>query len=115
MEITESFEVTIDPEHPSLEGHFPGEPVVPDAILLDHAISYVERTFARRVSAIPIAKFIVPLRPRQIVVLPVDKTDYDRISIIGAVTDVKVLTATVDQYAQLLRPYCRMSPLVRFL
>ena len=34
METTESSEVTIDLEHPSLEGHFPGEPIVPAAILL---------------------------------------------------------------------------------
>jgi|SRR5262249_2019870 len=95
MEATESFELAVDLEHPSLAGHFPGEPIVPGAILLDHAISYVERSFAKRVSSVAVAKFIVPVRPRQVVVLTAEKTAYDRISLIGAVTDVKVLTATM--------------------
>jgi 3-hydroxymyristoyl/3-hydroxydecanoyl-(acyl carrier protein) dehydratase len=93
--MTDSYNLTIDPEHPSLTGHFPGEPIVPGAILLDHAISYVERASERRVSAIAVAKFIVPVRPRQIVVISIEKTDRDRVSLIGAVADVKVLTATM--------------------
>jgi 3-hydroxyacyl-[acyl-carrier-protein] dehydratase len=93
--MTRPYDLTTDPEHPSLAGHFPGEPIVPGAILLDHAISYVERSFARRVSAIPVAKFIVPVRPRQIVVLAIEKTDYDRVSLTGAVADVKVFAATL--------------------
>src|SRR5262245_31421038 len=91
----ESYDLMIDPEHASLTGHFPGEPIVPGAILLDHAITYVERAFARRVSAIPVAKFIAPVRPRQIVVLTVEKTDYGPVSLIGAVAGAKVLTATM--------------------
>jgi len=95
MKATEPFKLTINLEHPSLAGHFPGDPIVPGAILLDHAISYVEQVSARKVSAIPVAKFIVPVRPRQIVVLTVERTDFDRVSLIGTVADVRVLTATI--------------------
>src|SRR5262249_61793756 len=95
MKATEPFKLTINLEHPSLVGHFPGEPIVPGAILLDHAISYVERSSAKRVSRVAVAKFIVPVRPRQVVVITVDTTAYDRVSLLGAVADVKVLSATL--------------------
>jgi 3-hydroxyacyl-[acyl-carrier-protein] dehydratase len=92
--MTESFELAIE-EHPSLTGHFPGEPIVPGAILLDHAICYIERAFGRKVFAIPLAKFIVPVRPQQTVTFTFEKTAYDCVAIIGLVSGTKVLVATM--------------------
>lgn len=32
----------LDAKHPSLPGHFPGNPILPGAVLLDHALSLVD-------------------------------------------------------------------------
>ena len=48
METTESFEASLDPEHPSLKDYFPGKSIASAPIPLRHAINYAERTFARK-------------------------------------------------------------------
>lgn len=35
--------ISIPADHPSLPGHFPGEPIVPGAVLLDEIVSLAER------------------------------------------------------------------------
>lgn len=35
---------TIDPDHPSLAGHFPGRPIVPGVVLLERVLEAIERT-----------------------------------------------------------------------
>jgi len=55
--------VCIDADHPSLPGHFPGEPVVPGVVLLDQVASALERAGAGRFARIAAVKFIAPLRP----------------------------------------------------
>lgn len=57
----------IEPDHPALPGHFPGQPIVPGVILL----SYVEQALRRqlgahiRVDGVPMVKFVAPLPPGQ--------------------------------------------------
>jgi 3-hydroxymyristoyl/3-hydroxydecanoyl-(acyl carrier protein) dehydratase len=52
-------------EHPSVEGHFPGNPIVPGALLLDEILAAIER--ARRQPplawAVKSVKFLQPVRP----------------------------------------------------
>jgi 3-hydroxyacyl-[acyl-carrier-protein] dehydratase len=57
--------VTIDLNHPSLSGHFPGNPIVPAVVILSEVIEAVRQTTARAidVSIIPEAKFLSPLIP----------------------------------------------------
>jgi 3-hydroxyacyl-[acyl-carrier-protein] dehydratase len=93
--MTEPHELVIDHAHPSLAGHFPGEPIVPGAILLDHAICHVERIFGRKVAAIPIAKFLVPVRPKQTVVFSIKSSDADRVSLIGSASGANVFSVTM--------------------
>jgi len=55
---------TITADHPALAGHFPGNPVVPGVLVLEH----VQRALAARVGPVrliglPNAKFLSPLRP----------------------------------------------------
>jgi len=52
-------------DHPSTRGHFPGDPIVPAAVLLDEILAAIERVCARPASVLVVkwAKFIRPVRP----------------------------------------------------
>jgi 3-hydroxymyristoyl/3-hydroxydecanoyl-(acyl carrier protein) dehydratase len=53
-------------DHPSLPGHFPGRPVVPGVVVLDHVLQAVEAAHgARGPLRLPQVKFLQPLRPGQ--------------------------------------------------
>ncbi len=57
----------IDPGHPALAGHFPGNPVVPDVVLLDEILDAVRDELGVAVEGggvtIRAAKFLRPVRP----------------------------------------------------
>ncbi|MFO1154431.1 MAG: hypothetical protein U1E42_12335 [Rhodospirillales bacterium] len=51
-------------DHPAIAGHFPGEPIIPGVVLLECVVMAVERAFGTgRLTAIPLVKFLAPLRP----------------------------------------------------
>ncbi|MEX0606436.1 MAG: hypothetical protein WD382_03770 [Halofilum sp. (in: g-proteobacteria)] len=55
---------TIESDHPALAGHFPGDPVVPGCVLLDHALALVRRVHAMPATgALPRVKFTAVVRP----------------------------------------------------
>ena len=91
----ETSSLIMDSEHPSLPGHFPGDPIVPGAILLDHAIANVERAFGRKVSMILAAKFLVPVRPQQTVIFVSERDDEDRVTVTASVSGVTVCSMLV--------------------
>lgn len=64
-------EMTIAADHPALDGHFPGDPTVPGAVLLDEAIAVVEKLCGRRVSGVSQAKFVSALRGGETVIVQV--------------------------------------------
>ena len=49
--------------HPSLPGHFPGHPIVPGVLLLDHVLTALQQATGRRVARLLQVKFMSPLRP----------------------------------------------------
>ena len=50
-------------DHPALPGHFPGHPVVPGVVVLEHVVEAALAGGALRVTGIPQAKFVSPLDP----------------------------------------------------
>lgn len=57
--------IRVSAQHPALPGHFPGAPVVPGVVLLDHVAAALERSASIRLARIVVVKFIVPLLPEQ--------------------------------------------------
>ncbi len=58
----------IDPTHPALPGHFPGNPIVPGVVLLDHVVACLERA-GFTLATLSAVKFLAPLRPDEDAVL----------------------------------------------
>ena len=55
---------SIPPDHPSLPGHFPGRPIVPGVVLLDHVVAAIEAAHgALPALRLPQVKFVQPLLP----------------------------------------------------
>lgn len=56
---------SVPPGHPALAGHFPGRPIVPGVVLLDHALDALGIALGQRfdVCRIESAKFLSPVAP----------------------------------------------------
>jgi 3-hydroxyacyl-[acyl-carrier-protein] dehydratase len=59
--VTFGFLVTAD--HPSLAGHFPGRPMVPGVLLLDHVFEALRQLTGREVCGLQRVKFTAALLP----------------------------------------------------
>lgn len=59
---------TVASDHPSLAGHFPGNPLVPGVLLLERTLECAEAVTGRQLSvrAIVQAKFVAPLKPDEL-------------------------------------------------
>ncbi|WP_061133665.1 AMP-binding protein [Caballeronia fortuita] len=59
---------TVPPEHPALAGHFPGHPIVPGVVLLDHALDAIGAALGKNFDAgrIESAKFLSPAQPGEL-------------------------------------------------
>lgn len=58
--------ICIPHDHPALPGHFPGNPVVPGVVLLEHVMSLLEAVYgAQPAVRLPQVKFLQPLLPGQ--------------------------------------------------
>jgi 3-hydroxyacyl-[acyl-carrier-protein] dehydratase len=58
-------EIVVPADHPSLAGHFPGQPVVPGVVLLDAVFAAIRSQEAFVLHAIPAAKFLRPVLPEE--------------------------------------------------
>jgi 3-hydroxyacyl-[acyl-carrier-protein] dehydratase len=64
-EITFCVPVCVAPQHPCLAGHFPGEPIVPGVLLLEHVALALRAWRDQRLVRVVEAKFLAPLRPAE--------------------------------------------------
>ena len=62
-----TFPLRIAADHPSLPGHFPGRPVVPGVLILEHVAQHARELLGARHGPrrIPQVKFVAPLLPGQ--------------------------------------------------
>ncbi|HEY1611946.1 MAG TPA: AMP-binding protein, partial [Paraburkholderia sp.] len=72
-----SFTFTIPADHPALPGHFPGRPIVPGVVLLDHALSAIGAALNRSFDACRLssAKFLSPAAPGEALDLAFETTE----------------------------------------
>jgi 3-hydroxymyristoyl/3-hydroxydecanoyl-(acyl carrier protein) dehydratase len=82
----------IEPDHPSLVGHFPGQPIIPGVVVLDHTLALLLRDRpGRRVSALQEVKFLAPVLPGDAVTIDIVDMGPDRVIFIGQVEQRTVL------------------------
>ena len=72
----------IPADHPSLAGHFPGNPVVPGVLLLNHLLSAIEDQWQLEPGAVSwsAVKFMASLRPDEPFVMTMQTTGGQRIT-----------------------------------
>lgn len=56
-------DICIGADHPSLPGHFPGQPLVPGVVLLEQVGLALKAWRGQRLSRVNEAKFVAPLLP----------------------------------------------------
>lgn len=61
----------IDPAHPALAGHFPGNPVVPGVVVLERVAAALEAWRGTAVGKLDV-KFVRPLRPGEEATIALD-------------------------------------------
>jgi 3-hydroxymyristoyl/3-hydroxydecanoyl-(acyl carrier protein) dehydratase len=68
-------EFAIGADHPSLPGHFPGNPIVPGVVILDEVVAALRAALpGLRVAGMAQVKFLAPLRPGESVRLVLEQT-----------------------------------------
>jgi 3-hydroxyacyl-[acyl-carrier-protein] dehydratase len=70
--------VCIQATHPSLPGHFPGQPLVAGVILLQEVAGALRRERGLSLGAVVEAKFLAPLLPGQVATLTLSATGTGR-------------------------------------
>ena len=57
----------IAPSHPSLPGHFPGNPIVPGVVILEEVLDLIGQSLNQplMLANVPLVKFHSPLRPNE--------------------------------------------------
>jgi 3-hydroxyacyl-[acyl-carrier-protein] dehydratase len=67
--VRHSLEIRFSAEHPTAAGHFPGNPIIPGAVLLDEVLHAVAGADTGAAWTIPSAKFLHPVRPGDLLLI----------------------------------------------
>ena len=84
-------------DHPASQGHFPGNPIIPGAVLLDETLRAIEAGLNAGLAPFRIrsAKFLHPARPGDRVQIEFSRTAQGEIKFTCAVEGRTVLTGQV--------------------
>jgi len=90
-------ERVLQPDHPASQGHFPGNPIIPGAVLLSETLLAIEAGFGASLVPFQItsAKFLYPTRPGDRVVIEFSRTTRGDVSFACAVAGRAVLTGQI--------------------
>lgn len=90
-------ELQFEPDHPAFDGHFPGAPIVPGVVILDHIISSLEENSPRNspIDGLEFVKFRTPLLPDQILKLQFSFLSLHRIQFQGNVQGTTVISGVL--------------------
>ena len=90
-------ERVFQPDHPASQGHFPGNPIIPGAVLLDETLRAIEAGLDAGLAPFRIrsAKFLHPARPGDRVQIEFSRTDRGEIKFACTVGGRPVLTGQV--------------------
>ncbi|MCR4300945.1 MAG: hypothetical protein NUV51_04985 [Sulfuricaulis sp.] len=90
--------VYIHASHPSLSGHFPGNPLVPGVVILSRVIDIIERLYEGKieVKGMPAVKFLAPVRAEKEVVLSLLPVAPDLLRFECRMEDLMVSTGSIE-------------------
>jgi 3-hydroxymyristoyl/3-hydroxydecanoyl-(acyl carrier protein) dehydratase len=90
-------ERVLQPDHPASRGHFPGNPIIPGAVLLSEALRAIEAGLGATLAPFQImsAKFPHPARPGDRLRIEFSRADRGEIRFTCAVEGRLVLTGQV--------------------
>lgn len=92
---------TIQATHPSLEGHFPNNPIVPGVVILDEVINIIQSLKPEfTISAIPMVKFTKPLLAEQQVKVEIKAKNETAISFVCSHNKTKLVTGQLTLKAK---------------
>ena len=86
------------PDHPASHGHFPGNPIIPGAVLLDETLRAIEAGLEAGLAPFRIrsAKFLHPARPGDRVQIEFSRTAQGEIRFTCAVEGRTVLSGQIS-------------------
>lgn len=77
---------TINPDHPALPGHFPGNPVVPGVVVIEHLLAALAQAHpGRTCTGVRRMKFLRLLRPGETALVSFGEPKPDSITIKASV------------------------------
>jgi 3-hydroxymyristoyl/3-hydroxydecanoyl-(acyl carrier protein) dehydratase len=94
-------ERVLQPDHPASQGHFPGNPIIPGAVLLSETLLAIEAGLGASLVPFQItsAKFLHPTRPGDRVVIEFSRTTRSEVRFACAVEGRPVLTGQISCHA----------------
>ncbi|HSB48063.1 MAG TPA: hypothetical protein VLD15_00955 [Burkholderiales bacterium] len=91
----------LQPGHPASQGHFPGDPIIPGAVLLGETLDAIEGSLGTRLAPFRIAsaKFLHPARPGDRLVIEFSRIPSGEIQFTSRVEGRSVLTGRIQCHA----------------